>query len=432
METPASSRPRLSSWKEIATHLGVEVKSAQRYEKTRGLPVHRLPGKQRSGVFAFNDEIDDWLKAERSQPPDASEPISRSQRRRNLLWMSVLAAVTVCVLLLYALGYPRPLGRVEVRGPDIVGFDQGGREIWRHSLEEAPVRSEFAARHYRVIDWQGTGDPDAVAIAQYRSPAVERSELLCFSPTGKLLWKWRPTTKLLDFDGRPFEDVWRIQDLAITRQDGREVLWASIVNKLRWSSALYRIDADGTPHLHFANHGYVTSVAALNDERGPRLVVTGINNAVDRPFLALLGVADPPSVAPPLDPPRYRYANAPAGSPRRYLLLPNSELSLASGQPYPIPRELEIGPSLVKVETWDGSDSSPLYLYEFDKDLHPLKVRTMAGTVTLHRNRHRAGLLDHPPESCPELLRPHVLRVWEPSDGWSEIALPVASQGNLH
>ena len=84
------------------------------------------------------------------------------------------------------------------------------------------------------------------------------------------------------------------------------------------------------------------------------------------------------------------------------------------------------------METWDGSDSSPLYLYEFDKDLHPLKVRTMAGTVTLHRNRHRAGLLDHPPESCPELLRPHVLRVWEPSDGWSEIALPVASQGNLH
>ena len=35
---------RLAGWKEIARHLGVSVRAAQQWERTRGLPVHRLPG----------------------------------------------------------------------------------------------------------------------------------------------------------------------------------------------------------------------------------------------------------------------------------------------------------------------------------------------------------------------------------------------------
>jgi hypothetical protein len=34
----------LSSWKEIAHHFGVNVRTAQRWERERHLPVQRLPG----------------------------------------------------------------------------------------------------------------------------------------------------------------------------------------------------------------------------------------------------------------------------------------------------------------------------------------------------------------------------------------------------
>jgi len=40
---PESSR-ELTSWKQIAAHLGVNVRTAQKYERERGLPVTRLPG----------------------------------------------------------------------------------------------------------------------------------------------------------------------------------------------------------------------------------------------------------------------------------------------------------------------------------------------------------------------------------------------------
>lgn len=58
-----SDQTRLQSWKEIAAYLNHEVRTVRRWEKERGLPVHRIPGK-RSGVYALAPEIDAWLKTE--------------------------------------------------------------------------------------------------------------------------------------------------------------------------------------------------------------------------------------------------------------------------------------------------------------------------------------------------------------------------------
>jgi hypothetical protein len=55
-----SSGPRpLSSWKEIAHHLGVNVRTAQKWERERGLPVRRLAG-ARSRVSADPPTLDAW------------------------------------------------------------------------------------------------------------------------------------------------------------------------------------------------------------------------------------------------------------------------------------------------------------------------------------------------------------------------------------
>ena len=49
-------RRRLSTWGEIATFFECDVRTAQRWVKTRGLPVRKLPGGQRNSVFAYEDE----------------------------------------------------------------------------------------------------------------------------------------------------------------------------------------------------------------------------------------------------------------------------------------------------------------------------------------------------------------------------------------
>jgi Tol biopolymer transport system component len=71
-----STRGRLDSWKEIADYLKRDTRTAIRWEKDRGLPVHRVPGGKRQAVFAYPHEIDAWLD---SQDINGSSPVANSR-----------------------------------------------------------------------------------------------------------------------------------------------------------------------------------------------------------------------------------------------------------------------------------------------------------------------------------------------------------------
>src|SRR5580693_9391098 len=60
---PLGAKKRLDSWKEIATFFGRDERTVKRWEKERGLPVYRVPGSGRGSVFAFAEELAEWLKA---------------------------------------------------------------------------------------------------------------------------------------------------------------------------------------------------------------------------------------------------------------------------------------------------------------------------------------------------------------------------------
>ncbi len=52
----------LISWKQIAVFLNHSERTVKRWERERGLPVHRVPGGERGGVFAYPGELAEWLK----------------------------------------------------------------------------------------------------------------------------------------------------------------------------------------------------------------------------------------------------------------------------------------------------------------------------------------------------------------------------------
>jgi len=62
MERIATSNRRLDTWKEIGAFFGRDERTVKRWEITRGLPVHRVPGGGRANVYAITDELVEWLK----------------------------------------------------------------------------------------------------------------------------------------------------------------------------------------------------------------------------------------------------------------------------------------------------------------------------------------------------------------------------------
>ncbi len=71
---------RLDSWKGIADYLGREVRSVQRWEKERGLPVQRIPGDRPGRVFAYTRELDAWLHSGSPDSGELGEDAATSER----------------------------------------------------------------------------------------------------------------------------------------------------------------------------------------------------------------------------------------------------------------------------------------------------------------------------------------------------------------
>jgi phage terminase Nu1 subunit (DNA packaging protein) len=59
--TPHAGYGRLDTWKGIAKYLGRSCRTIQRWHARYGLPVRHLGGASGS-VFAYTDELDNWLR----------------------------------------------------------------------------------------------------------------------------------------------------------------------------------------------------------------------------------------------------------------------------------------------------------------------------------------------------------------------------------
>ncbi|MBZ5621205.1 MAG: hypothetical protein LAQ69_21125 [Acidobacteriia bacterium] len=123
-----SESERLNSWKEIAAHLGVSVRTAERWEKTEQLPARRHKHAALSSVFAYRSELDAWWDQRRNlrePPPDPA---------------SVPPSVTVL-----------PLANLDADEQNV---------IRSNGLTEQPLDDSWTARAVRSLNrlWDAIGD----------------------------------------------------------------------------------------------------------------------------------------------------------------------------------------------------------------------------------------------------------------------------------
>jgi tetratricopeptide (TPR) repeat protein len=93
---------RLDSWKEIAAFFKRDQRTVKRWEKERALPVHRIPGNGRGGVYAYSRELRRWLEqggtlaVETPNEPQAAaaspggSPAEPARPRRPVLFLVLL------------------------------------------------------------------------------------------------------------------------------------------------------------------------------------------------------------------------------------------------------------------------------------------------------------------------------------------------------
>src|SRR5579862_2733063 len=95
-KTEPSHPATLESWKEIAAYLRRDAKTARKWEKEEGLPIHRHTHASRSSVYAYPSELDRW-RATRKVVAEPAPPVPMWRRLLTPTFAVTLAGCLVMV-----------------------------------------------------------------------------------------------------------------------------------------------------------------------------------------------------------------------------------------------------------------------------------------------------------------------------------------------
>jgi hypothetical protein len=369
----------LNGWKEIGKFLHCDPKTAQRWAASDELPILRPVTRSKAPVLASKRALDAWLKGGVEHVVLADAKLIALDRRRRILWSHEF---------------------------------QASLRNYRHDELEWRLK---------IVELKGNGERGVLFAARYSSPGISDS-LFYFSPSGKIEWQLEADPLLRNRDGRPFDRAWAFKHVALAPASSGPV-WAALGNDAGWAGCVLRIDADGTATVQFANAGFVERICPVSLETKVFLIICGENNDFDNAFVALIGADDPPACSVPGKRLVYRFADAPSGRPRKYVLFPRSEVSAALLKPYGHAYHIAQHLDGIIVEVQTGDESAHLR-YHFFNDLEPRYVFPSGNHEFMHKALEKSGAITHPWLKCPELQASMILRIWEPDSGWYDRPIP--------
>ncbi|MDW7760266.1 MAG: helix-turn-helix domain-containing protein [Acidobacteriota bacterium] len=358
----SGSPPDLQSWKEIASYLGCDERTCQRWEKEFDLPVRRLGAGPRSRVFARKREIDAWLESRlgtSSLSAEIAGAISKSHsharpsqtqtsslKSKSLLRLPVVGGVlAVAATALLFLGFPEKRLPADYRVEEtvLVMLDAEGRDLWRYETTLIdPLTTPLLGpkSNSRIIDKEGmqslprllirdlTGDgrPEVLFYPTDDSgrPA---GGLLCFNARGRLLWTFdpgRPVTFGSQTYGSEYYGRFASLDLD---GDGRHKILLISNPRGFFPTVASLLDAEGRLLGEYWNSGHIQDIGAFDiDGDGRNEIIMGAMNNEYRE--AVLIALDPEDMggASPQQNPHYTNLELGPGKEKYYVRFPRNAI----------------------------------------------------------------------------------------------------------
>lgn len=420
---------RLDSWKAIAAYLGRDTGTVRRWERTRGLPVHRVPGGKGSSVFAFTGEIDAWLRSAPRESPDTNGgtgAFAASHGVAWLRWTAVAMAVAGVVLLAWRVLASRPVEpvRLEIDEQKVSAIGTGGERLWDHALEggHRHIRSEVAEGS-RIVG----GEVPAVYFTtanRFRAPDnfATSGELTSLGTDGRWRWTFRFADQLT-VGGKPYGEPWAVTAFALESVDPARRI-AVAAHHWLWSPSLVAILDDSGKRLGtYMNAGWIQQVAWLRRER---LVIGGFYQELNGGMVGLLDPSHLDAQSPVAPESEYFCQTCGKGRPLRLAVMPRSEVNLATQSRFNrailevtgdgvIVRTVEVPPDDLVNSTRQGAADA---LYEFTSDLELVRASFSQRYWDVHAELEAAKKLDHTRADCPDRDGPRALHTWTPNSGW--------------
>jgi hypothetical protein len=418
---------RLDSWKAIAAYLGKDAGTARRWERTRGLPVHRVPGGKGTSVYAFTSEIETWLKSA-GQEPEPAPP-----REGSTLWRRVWVSAAVIVIAIASIGIARWLSGVRLADvqdvqlhmteQSVVAVDGNGRQRWVYQL--AP-----GWRHMKTQVSESTHvvtgrSPRLYFITSHRQrnndDAVESGEFTALDGAGAPKFTFRFFDNVR-FGGKPFGDPWAITAFSVLQGDPAPRLAVASHHWLWGPSLIAILDDEGKRLGTYANDGWIEQLDWVSRDR---LIFGGYSESKRG---GLVGMLDPRQLdgqSPEDVASRYYCDTCGTHPPLKLAVMPRTEVNIRSQSRFNRAVVERVGDRVVvrtiEVPAAAGQGAADV-IYEFTSSLELIGATFSQYYWQIHEQLFADKKIDHDREHCPYKDGPPSIQLWTPEAGWTVLA----------
>lgn len=335
------------SWKEIAGYFDVSVKTCQRWEKSHGLPVHRLADSSKSNIFVYQDEFEEWLKSSLVKKhlraiPSPADPDSERRRIPKWLLASFPFAAFLILVIFLSKSPPRPAD-FHIRAGELVILDRKGRELWRYDTGieglagEEEYRERFQKKRIRndvlylpllvIRDLNGDHLPEVI-FALHTLNLSDSDSLVILDHRGHLIARV-PTGRQMVYGNTTYPDEYNIYGLVIDdlQDDGLgEILLISNQTPF-FPTRFLVIDCRGRIQSEYWNSGRISDITVADTDNDGRreVLISGMNNEYRKGFFAVFSSQIIKGGSPQMED-SYTPRGIGRGSERHYVLLPRTDV----------------------------------------------------------------------------------------------------------
>ena len=389
----------LTSWKEIAGFLGVNIRTAQRWAAQKGLPVRRFPSAT-GRATADPAELLEWKR----------QTIKGGPRWSDTRFLQRYAVVASALLFLIAAG----LGAfwlINARGPPaaarpelqtLVVTDERGRELWRkefrHALAQDAYRGQLSGRTSWVGDIDGDSDAEVIFVYHPLTPDPPPSTVYCYGRKGDLKWTFVPGQEVAD-NTQTYSRAFAITDFAVSDLGpgiGLRVLVTS--HHLTYHPNQFAmLDGGGKAVAEYWHSGHLDGLAAADlDGDGLReILLCGVNNGLGAATLVVLDPRRAGGASTVAGDSSMQLRGFPPAQEKAVLTFPRTCVNRIFDL-YNIAKRVRAEPSGIEIHVQEKLDDiSAVVIYTLDRRLKVLRVLPSDRIKALHQQLEREGRLNH-------------------------------------